>query len=243
MNLKDSVKAILPLPVLSWIRLLANLGKLRPQAMRVCPVCNYEGGFEIWFGPTLIRDNTCPSCGAHPRHRLFWLWYQGAANGLDTPILHFAPEAVLSKRIRKSYVEYATADLFGDADLRLNIEEIELDSESCKTIICNHVLEHVNDRKALRELCRVLSVDGRLICSVPIAEGWEETYENPSVTATGDRELHFDQADHVRYYGRDFRDRLREAGFNRIEEIGADGEQVVRYGLLRGEKIFVCMKA
>jgi hypothetical protein len=46
----------------------------------------------------------------------------------------------------------------------------------------------------------------------------------------------------VRYYGRDFRNRLREAGFEKIEEITAEGQDVVDYGLWRGEKFFVLVK-
>jgi len=148
----------------------------------------------------------------------------------------------LRKQFEKVYADYQTADLSNNADLKLNVEHIELNSGSFNTIICNHVLEHVNDRKALREIHRVLSDNGRLICSVPIVEGWEETYENCSVTNPLQRELHFDQFDHVRLYGRDFRDRLRDAGFGKIEEVTAQGEDVVQYGLLRGEKVFICSK-
>jgi hypothetical protein len=36
---------------------------------------------------------------------------------------------------------------------------------------------------------------------------------NSAVVAATDRELPFGQSDHVRYYGRDCRDRVRAAGF------------------------------
>ncbi|MFP4361206.1 MAG: hypothetical protein ACLFTG_11080 [Alphaproteobacteria bacterium] len=42
-------------------------------------------------------------------------------------------------------------------------------------------------------------------------------------------------------YGRDFRDRVRAAGFA-LEELTCSGEEVVDYGLTRGERIFVCRK-
>ena len=76
---------------------------------------------------------------------------------------------------------------------------------------------------------------------VPIVEGWEETYENDSVSNDVERTLHFGQNDHVRYYGRDFRERNSEAGFI-VDEITAYGEEVIRFGLMRGEKVFVCHK-
>ena len=125
---------------------------------------------------------------------------------------------------------------------KLNIEKIDLPSGSFNTIICNHVLEHVSDRQALAEISRILSAEGFFIVSVPIIEGWEHTYENDSIKDPLLRELHFGQSDHARYYGRDFRDRLKDAGFNKIEEVTSEGQNVMDYGLLRGEKFFVCSK-
>ena len=77
---------------------------------------------------------------------------------------------------------------------------------------------------------------------IPIIEGWTETYENPAIKSGRDREIHFGQNDHVRYYGRDFRDRVTAAGFS-IQEFTADGADAVKYGLARGERLFVTTKA
>ena len=88
----------------------------------------------------------------------------------------------------------------------------------------------------------MLSETGRLIASSPIVEGWDHTYEIGSITDPVERELHFGQSDHVRYYGRDFRQRLRSAGFNEVEEVTAEGQEVVKYALLPGEKVFLCRK-
>ena len=49
---------------------------------------------------------------------------------------------------------------------------------------------------------------------MPIEERLDETYENPSIVSEADRLTYFGQEDHVRYYGRDLRDRLREAEFS-----------------------------
>lgn len=225
-----------------FLRALPKMLKAaRPRCARSCPICGYTGYFAPVGQPPRLEAK-CPQCGSKERHRLFWLWFAGRQDKLAEPILHFAPERTLAERLRKIYPEYRTADLYRDADLELDIENIDLPDGSQNTVICNHVLEHVDDRKALGELARVLSPAGRLICSVPIIEGWEETYENDAVTAPQERALHFGQKGHVRYYGRDFRDRLREAGFTRLEEITAEGAAVVEFGLWRGEKIFVCSK-
>ena len=104
-------------------------------------------------------------------------------------------------------------------------------------MVCSHVLEHVNDRKALRELKRILRPSGTAILMVPIVEGWDTTYEDPSVSSPEGRDLHFGQSDHIRFYGRDFRDRVRDAGFE-LTEFTAEEPDVSRYGLLRGDKVF-----
>ena len=52
---------------------------------------------------------------------------------------------------------------------------------------------------------------------------------------------HYGQSDHVRYYGADVRDRIRAAGF-KLDEFTAEGEDVLTYGLARGEKVFVATK-
>ena len=243
MLLKQIIKKLTPTSVLKNKQFKKDGRDLSfHSSPKLCPICGYHGKFKPWFGITLVRDNACPQCDCHPRQRLFWLWFAEDKSKLQEPILHFAPEKSLSERFKKLYPQYQTADLYAKADLKLNLEKIDLPSGSYNTIICNHVLEHVDDFKAMREMYRVLSDTGRLICSVPIIEGWESTYENTAITAETEREQHFDQRDHVRYYGRDFRDRLKSAGFNQIEEVTANGVQAAEYGLIRGEKFFICSK-
>ncbi len=135
-----------------------------------------------------------------------------------------------------------TADLEGNGvDLKLNIERIDLKDNSFDVVICCHVLEHVNHQLALAELFRILRPSGLLYLMVPIIEGWERTYENTDVKTDAGRNLHFGQRDHVRYFGSDLREMIKHAGFD-LHEFTAEGENVIRYGLLRGEKVFVCSK-
>lgn len=238
MKPKDLFRAILPASVNSMGRALKAAKPLYP---RTCPICGNHGHFGVAGYPPRL-DARCRKCRSVERHRLFWLWFKGDKSKLEEPILHFAAESIFEKRFRTLYSAYQTADLFKHADLKLNIEKIDLESGSVNTVICNHVLEHVSDRLALREIHRILSDRGQLIVSVPIIEGWEHTYENPDITTPELRTVHFGQHDHIRYYGRDFRDRLREAGFSNIQEITAEGEDVIQYSLMRGEKFFICKK-
>ncbi len=75
----------------------------------------------------------------------------------------------------------------------------------------------------------------------PVVEGWAETYENPAITTPKLRRLHFGQHDHVRYYGRDVRDRIRAPGFA-LTEVTAVEPDVLTYGLNRGETLFIATK-
>ena len=48
---------------------------------------------------------------------------------------------------------------------------------------CSHILEHVeNDRKAMRELYRILKSNGVGIIMAPILLTLKEVYENPHIT-------------------------------------------------------------
>ena len=188
-------------------------------------------------------DAQCPECSSLERHRLFFL--AAERDQLVRPeasVLHIAPEAIIQRFLQPRCKRYQTLDLFrDDVDLKEPIEKTSLADGSLDHIMCSHVLEHVDDRQALQEMFRILRSGGSLFTMVPIVEGWDATYENPSITSTQERELHFGQGDHIRYYGRDFRARLREAGFS-IEEITANEPDVTKYGLQRGEKLFVCTK-
>ncbi len=241
-----NIKKILPKFVVDQLKLFKEMKSLyrrtRPIYQRLCSICRYRGYFKDTGTPPRI-DAKCPQCGSLERHRLFWLWAEKNIKTVDEPIIHFAPEKVLENKLRGMFSKYQSADLYSPADLKLNIEKIELDSATVSTVICNHVLEHVDDVMALNEMNRVLVDNGLLISSVPLIEGWELTYENAKVNSQSDKEVHFGQNDHVRFYGSDFRKRLLDAGFEKVEEFTAEGEAVIEYGLIRGEKLFIYKKA
>jgi SAM-dependent methyltransferase len=166
--------------------------------------------------PDRADRGVCPRCGSRQRHRLLWLYLDRHTSLSDEEgrVLHFAPEAGLAARLRRTLPgHYATADIVpGRADLRLDLEQLDVPSESVDVVLCVHVLEHVHDdRAALRELHRVLAPGGWGIVQVPIFG--ERTDEDPAITDPELREARFGQRDHVRVYGRDFEERLREAGF------------------------------
>jgi len=168
----------------------------------------------------------------------------GAGNlvNAEDRVLHFAPEPSVEALLKTSGGKYESADLLSDfGDLTLNIEKLKLADGSYDVVVASHILEHVNDHRALAELYRILRPAGRLIVFVPIIESWATSYENPTVESRSERLLHFGQEDHVRYYGRDLRARICAAGFH-LDEYTGTPEQCMRYGLIRGERAFICRK-
>lgn len=157
-------------------------------------------------------------------------------------LLHFAPEPCLAAWLRDHAKQHLSADILpGRADRVLNIEALDLPDGSFDGVVCSHVLEHVEDSRALAEIHRVLQPGGIALIMVPVIEGWLQTYEPASVQTPQERKRHFGQSDHLRFYGADVRQRIRNAGFE-LDEFTAEGADVLTHGLQRGEKVFVARK-
>jgi len=126
----------------------------------------------------------------------------------------------------------------------MDIMNIQYPAQSFDVIYCSHVLEHVpDDRQAIRELTRVLTRRGWAVIAVPIVRQ-DRTLEDASITEPRAREKTFGQFDHVRAYGPDFVDRLRESGCSvTVDDFASTltNEDVHHYGLSR-EPIYVCRK-
>ena len=123
------------------------------------------------------------------------------------------------RKFKKMYAStpdrYVTADLESPlADMHFDVQQIPLEAESFDAIICNHIMEHVeDDGKALRELYRILRRGGWGVILSPVELEREKTFEDDTITDPAERTRIFGQYDHRRIYGRDYAARLREAGF------------------------------
>ncbi|HSG67601.1 MAG TPA: class I SAM-dependent methyltransferase [Bacteroidales bacterium] len=206
-----------------------------------CTVCGKTFRKFLPYGRIVKRDNAlCPSCLSLERHRMIWLYLKQETDFFTAPlkVLHVAPEYCFIKRFKAlQNLDYTTGDLESPlADVKMNIQEIPFGDNTFDVVICNHTLEHVDDDiKAMQELHRVLKTGGWGILNSPINEKRERTYEDPSISDPAEREKHFGQRDHVREYGLDYTQRLRQAGFTPATfDLTAtlSPEQLDRYALL-----------
>lgn len=214
-----------------------------------CPIC--KGHFQRFLPSGIVPfrpQAICPRCGASERHRQLWLYLQQHTNLFTAPldVLHFAPEYSLTKQLaRRSNLRYITADLYRPAMVKADITNIPFADHTFDVILCSHVLEHIpDDRRAMRELNRVLKPGGWAILLVPIELDRPITFEDATVATPQERLRIFGQDDHVRIYGRDYISRLQDAGFTVHLEAFTHTlltSLVHRYGLL-DEPIFFCTR-
>lgn len=192
------------------------------------------------------RNNVLsPSTLSLERHRLLWLYLKNETNFFteNLKVLHFAPEQAFYKRFRNlKNIEYTTTDLNSPlADVKADICNLPFDDNSFDVILCNHVLEHIpNDTKAMQELYRVMKPRGWGVFQIPQDLSREKTFEDNNITDKKERAKIFGQYDHVRIYGRDYFEKLREIGFQ-VDEVDytttLSKEAITKYCLAKGEII------
>ena len=209
--------------VAEWI--VPLVGLLYVGKGKQCPLCGCQRRKFLPYGYVTSRENAlCPNCLSLERHRLLWLWLLRESDigrgAMALPkMLHIAPEVALMRKFRKMYANdaerYVTADLESPlADIHFDVQQIPLEDESFDCVICNHIMEHVeDDGKALGEIYRIMRRGGWGVILSPVELEREKTFEDDTITDPAERTRIFGQYDHRRIYGRDYADRLREAGF------------------------------
>jgi predicted SAM-dependent methyltransferase len=204
--------------------------------------------FEMYNKETFL----CPKCSAMDRERLYRLYIEQETKLLKMPIrlLHIAPERNIQNWLFNfDNIDYTGGDLFptDTALVRVDVTDIHYRDETFDVVMCSHVLEHVpDDRKAMRELYRVLKKGGWGILQVPLAVDITESYEDFSITTPEGRFEAFGQNDHVRVYAQqDYINRLKEVGFevelyNYATKYGLN--EAKKYGLSKNDNLYVVHK-
>ena len=219
---------------------------------RYCPVCE-SNVTRFLPGGVVPRPNAlCPVCGSAERHRLDWYFMKNHTdllNGKQKSLLHVAPEYEISNRLKRvGFLDYWTSSLDGkDTRAKIDITNMSFPDDQFDAIYCSHVLEHVTeDRSAIREFWRILRPGRWALLQVPITPGLDVTAEDKAVVDPNERARLYGQWDHVRAYGSDYPDRLREAGFNVTVSRAGDiltSKQIIHWGIETCEEpIFYCQK-
>ena len=217
-----------------------------------CPICSKSFKKFLPYGRITPRENAlCPSCLSLERHRLIWLYLQRTTDFFSSrkKVLHIAPEVCFIKPLEKINGEdYITGDIESPlAKVKMDIHQIPFKENTFDVVLCNHVLEHVNnDIVAMSEIQRVLKPGGFAILQVPFFPPLpDKTIEDLTVTDSRERERLFGQDDHVRKFGKDYSQRIEQAGLKAVEDhfvFTLSAEERKRYGLAEGEIIYKGVK-
>ncbi|MFH1160148.1 MAG: methyltransferase domain-containing protein [bacterium] len=201
-----------------------------------CPFCGNSfrellpGGFDFpvlkekqIVGGGYRKNIVCPRCFSLDRDRLIYIFLKEKTNLFTAPlkVLHVAPEGCIRALLMslpnldyRSGVKYYEGYYYDRKVNLMDVTNMPFESESFDVILCNHVLEHIeDDEKAIREIHRVLKPGAWTILQVPISRTLQTTFHDPSVTTSQQREQVYGQFDHVRIYGQDYPDILRKHGF------------------------------
>lgn len=177
-----------------------------------CEICKTKLNRFIKLEP---NDLLCPACGSRSRtRRLHHLLLKD--HTLQGNILHFSPSRSLYRVFKKiASINYFSTDFENEfmADYKIDIRKINFKDAYFNTIICYHILEHIQkDITAMEELYRVLSPNGKCYIQTPFKDG--TIYEDASITSESERLKAFGQEDHVRIYSVEgLKERLEQVGF------------------------------
>jgi SAM-dependent methyltransferase len=193
-----------------------------------CPCCCKEfsafekakPGHEQNFHMFVALDvgEICPFCASRPRHRIVCDYLEENKQTLfpaTQRALIFAPAYGMAIWFNRNKIKYLGADLSSPfAEAKVDIQALPFGDNEFDFISCDHVLEHVQDYMlALKELYRVIKPEGCVEITVPLLPELPATYEDETITSKEERKQKFGQSDHLRIFGMDFPQKLRDAGF------------------------------
>ena len=115
------------------------------------------------------NDLLCPAWGSLSRTRRLNTLLQHEIPLIGN-VLHFSPARGLYRKLKNLIsITYYSSDFEDEfvADYHYDITNIPVQYHFFETIICFHILEHVDDAMAIQELYRVLKPDGQSAWKLP----------------------------------------------------------------------------
>lgn len=150
-------------------------------------------------------ESICPGCSSRSRHRGLLNLYDVELDRTEGKLILFGPEKVIQNYLQRfrTTIEVRSADKFvkGVDFEGEDIRSLSFPNASFDYILCNHVLEHVqDDDPAFRECARILKRGGKAIFTIP---GDFDKYAT-RVFAEQDDNGHF------RHYGMDVVEKMKK---------------------------------
>jgi len=229
-----------------------------------CPICKFKASkflpygkdyeaikkFEI-IGMGFRKNAICPNCFSKDRERLSYLFLQKLISeksiNYSSKIIHFSPESSLERNFfRKNFSNYFTADIIKNkSDFIIDLQNFNFEEKNFDLVICNHVLEHIEDDNiALKNIYSIIKPGGLAILQTPLSKIIDEDYTNPSVKTDNDRLNFYGQEDHVRIYSKkSLIQKIKKVGFEikilQLEDFFLQNESI---GLIKDEEILFAKK-
>ncbi len=187
-----------------------------------CVCCDRFFKKFLPFGNIERKNAKCPNCESLERTRVLQYYLKDNTDifNRDKYILHFAPERMLSKNLKKASENYISVDIEkGAADRVEDIQNLGFKNSTFDYIICSCVLGHVEDEdKAINEIYRVLKVGGKAFILTVIDLKNPFTFENVNIVSETERLKFYGEKDLLRLHGKDFFNRLRRSNSS-VKEI------------------------
>ena len=178
------------------------------EAHSMCNICRWSG--SSFLGGEHVEAAKCPRCGSIGRDRFLFFCFIHRMSAARYRVLETSP------RLGEGYVaamrrwfDYKASDFdqrSHRADLAIDLQDIDLGSDSVDVVLTAHVLEHVPDTdRALEEIFRILAPGGTMYLQVPVLQGETAVPAAP--------EFHEDTTAVEWRFGPDLTARLRDHGF------------------------------
>ncbi len=202
------------------------------------------------------RYADCKKCGSSDRDRLIFEYFKELNKSIslqNKTILHVAPEKCLSQILESRFnlnvtrIDYRAKGyrfVYDKSVAQGDVQQLQYDDQQFDMVICNHVLEHVeDDKKAISEIRRVLKKGGFAILQVPISLNIENTLEAQKDWTSKDKIKKLGQFDHLRLYGENFKRVLSEYGFEPLFWYFKNTDDIIKFRLNHNEFVIIATKS